>query len=177
MERIAVTPAGARRALARHPWIYRADLARVPPTLPNGAIVSVVDNRQRPLGRAMYSAQSQIALRFVRWDDAEVDDAFWAARLDAALARRAQRGQLGPARRLVFAEADEWPGFIVDQYGDCLSVQTLTPAADRLATQWTALLVERFAPRAIVARNDLKVRALEGLPAGVAVWHGEPPAP
>jgi 23S rRNA (cytosine1962-C5)-methyltransferase len=83
----------------------------------------------------------------------------------------------GPARRLVFGEADEWPGLVADQYGDCLSVQTLTPAADRWAAAWTRLFVDRLAPRAIVARNDVSVRRLEGLEPGVHVWHGEAPAP
>jgi 23S rRNA (cytosine1962-C5)-methyltransferase len=116
-------------------------------------------------------------MRFVRWEDAEVDDAFWARRLEAAIARREEVGLSGPARRLVFGEADEWPGFIVDQYGDCLAVQTLTPAAELRAGAWTRLLVERLRPRAIVARNDLKVRRLEGLESEVAVWHGEAPEP
>lgn len=172
-----MSPAGARRALALHPWIYRSDLADVPKEVENGAIVRVVDGRARPLGRATYSAASQIALRFVRREDAPVDGAFWAGRLDAALARRERAGIAGPARRVVFAEGDEWPGLIVDQYADCLSVQTLTPAADRLAPEWTRLLVERLGPRAVVARNDLKVRRLEGLEARVEVWHGEAPMP
>jgi 23S rRNA (cytosine1962-C5)-methyltransferase len=83
----------------------------------------------------------------------------------------------GPARRLVFSEADGWPGFVADQYGQHLAVQTLTPAAERLASEWTRLLVERLAPRAIVARNDVKVRRLEGLAVETAIWHGERPEP
>ncbi len=172
-----MSPKGARRALARHPWIYRGDVASVPAGLPNGEIVRVIDNRDRPLGRATWSARSQIALRFVRWEDEPVDDAFWAERLAAAIGRREQAGMTGPARRLVFGEADGWPGFVVDQYGDCLAVQTLTPAAAAREDRWTELLVERFAPRAVVARNDLKVRRLEGLEAAVAVLYGEPPEP
>jgi 23S rRNA (cytosine1962-C5)-methyltransferase len=149
----------------------------VPPDLDNGAIVRVVDLRGRPLGRAGWSERSQIALRFVRWEDAEVDAAFWAQRLEAAIERRTQAGMTGPARRLVFSEADEWPGFVVDQYGEHLAVQTLTPAAERLAPEWTRLLVERFTPQSIVARNDVRVRRLEGLPIETAIWHGERPDP
>ncbi len=149
----------------------------MPPGLENGAVVRVNDPRGRPLGWATWSERSQIALRFVSWEDEGPDDGFWAARLDAALLRREQAGMTGPARRLVFSEADEWPGFVVDQYGDCLAVQTLTPGAERLAPGWTRLLVERLAPRAVVARNDVKVRRLEGLPIEAAVWHGEQPEP
>lgn len=174
---MVVTPSGARRALGRHPWIYKSDVARLPSALENGALVRVIDNRDRPLGRASWSEGSQIALRFVRYEDADIDDAFWAGRLEEALARRERAGLRWPARRLVFSEADQWPGFIVDQYGDAIVVQTLTPAAERLAPDWTRLLVERFAPRAIVARNDVKVRRLEGLPPAVEVWHGQRPEP
>ena len=172
-----MSPKGARRALARHPWIYRGDVVGVPGGLPNGAIVRVIDNRGRALGRATWSERSQIALRFVRWEDEPVDDAFWAARLEAAVGRRDRAGMTGPARRLVFGEADGWPGFVVDQYDDCLAIQTLTPAAAAREGRWTELLVHRFAPRSVVARNDLKVRRLEGLEAGTAVLYGEPPDP
>lgn len=165
------------RALSRHPWIYRSDVVEVPTDLPNGSIVRVIDNRNRVLGRAAWSARSQIALRFVRWEDEETDEEFWAGRLEAAIARRERVRMTGPARRLVFGEADEWPGLVVDQYADCLVVQTLTPAAELRAESWTRLLVERLAPRVIVARNDLKVRRLEGLAEEVAVWYGEAPDP
>jgi 23S rRNA (cytosine1962-C5)-methyltransferase len=172
-----VTPAGARRARRRHPWIYRSDILVLPDVLENGAIVRVVDPAGRVLGRAQWSQESLISLRFVRWEDVPVDEEFWAARLEAALARRERAGMSGPARRIVFGEADEWPGLIVDQYGDCLSVQTLTPAADRWAAAWTQLLVERLAQRSVVARNDVSVRRLEGLEMGNHVWHGEAPEP
>lgn len=172
-----MTPAGARRARRRHPWIYRSDILVLPDALENGAIVRVVDPAGRALGRAEWSRESLISLRFVRWEDVPVDEEFWAARLEAALARRERAGMSGPARRIVFGEADEWPGLIVDQYGDCLSVQTLTPAADRWAAAWTRLLVERLAPRSVVARNDVSVRRLEGLEMANHVWHGEAPEP
>lgn len=172
-----MTQAGARRARRRHPWIYRSDVTAIPADLENGAYVRVVDPAGRPLGRASWSRESLISLRLVRWDDGRVDDAFWSDRLEAALARRERAGMTGPARRLVFGEADEWPGLVIDQYGDVLSVQTLTPAADRLAPAWMRRWVERLAPRAIVARNDVSVRRLEGLEMGVEVWHGEAPAP
>lgn len=172
-----MTPGGARRALARHPWIYRSDVVDVPADLSNGSIVRVIDNRHRVLGRASWSARSQISLRFVRWEDEEVDDAFWAARLEAAIARRERAEMTGPARRLVFGESDEWPGLVVDQYGDCLVVQTLTPAAEMRAEPWMRLLLERLGPRAAVARNDLRVRRLEGLEPEVRTLHGETPEP
>ena len=105
-----MSPKGARRALARHPWIYRGDVVGVPGGLPNGAIVRVIDNRGRALGRATWSERSQIALRFVRWEDEPVDDAFWAARLEAAV--RADRdivvAYVNPVQRHVFDRPDRY---------------------------------------------------------------------
>ena len=68
------------------------------------------------------------------------------------------------AYRLVHAEGDYLPGLIVDRYGDCFVLQTLTRGMDALKPMWTELLVEEFQPRLIVERNDAKVRQLEGLP-------------
>src|SRR5262249_17274848 len=56
------------------------------------------------------------------------------------------------------------PGLIVDRYGDCFVMQTLTRGMDALKAMWTELLLEEFRPRLIVERNDAKVRQLEGLP-------------
>lgn len=137
----------------------------------------MVDDRDRPLGRAGWSERSQISLRFYRWEDEPVDRAWWEARLADALARRERSGARGPARRVVFAEGDEWPGLIADQYGGHLAVQTLTPAADRLAPLWTEVLVEGLGVDTVVARNDLRVRELEGLSPAIETWHGEAPGP
>ena len=68
------------------------------------------------------------------------------------------------AYRLVHAEGDLLPGLIIDRYGDCFVLQTLTRGMDALKTMWVELLVEEFRPRLIVERNDAKVRQLEGLP-------------
>jgi 23S rRNA (cytosine1962-C5)-methyltransferase len=67
------------------------------------------------------------------------------------------------AYRLVHAEGDLLPGLIIDRYGDCFALQTLTRGMEALKATWVELLVEEFHPRLIVERNDAKVRQLEGL--------------
>src|SRR5205814_8777631 len=83
------------------------------------------------------------------------------------------------ACRLVNAEADGLPGLIVDRYGDAtgdyLVVQTLSQGMDRRRSWVAELLVELIGPRGILARNDPKVRRLEGLDERVEVVHGEVP--
>src|SRR5262249_13459076 len=79
------------------------------------------------------------------------------------------------AYRLVHGEADRLPSLIVDRYGDYLVVQTLSQGIDRLLTDITGLLVELVGPKGILARNDPRVRLLEGLDQRVEVVYGEVP--
>src|SRR5262249_26455978 len=92
------------------------------------------------------------------------DLAFWRARLLAAADWRRRVVDDTDAYRLVHAEGDFLPGLIIDRYGDCFVLQTLTRGMDALKPMWVELLVEQFHPRLIVERNEAKVRQLEGLP-------------
>jgi len=78
--------------------------------------------------------------------------------------------------RAVFGEGDFLPGLVVDKYGDYLSLQFLTCGIDTRRELLTAVLVEVFRPKGIVARNDVAVRSLEGLGEMVEVLYGDVPA-
>jgi 23S rRNA (cytosine1962-C5)-methyltransferase len=144
-------------------WIYRSDLTQKPGEK-SGSAVRVVDQRGRFIARAHYGAESEISLRLISKADVELDRAFWLARLRAAASWRDRVAPDTDAYRLVHSEGDLLPGLIVDRYGDCFVLQTLTRAMDALKGMWVELLVEEFRPRLIVERNDAKVRQLEGLP-------------
>jgi 23S rRNA (cytosine1962-C5)-methyltransferase len=75
----------------------------------------------------------------------------------------------------VHGEADLLPSLIVDRYGDYLVMQTLSQGTDRLAPELVKLLVEITGAKGILARNDPKVRTLEGLDQKVEVLYGEVP--
>ena len=158
-----VSAKGASRARSGHLWIYRGDVTRKPQA-ESGSIVRVVDQRGRFIARAHYGKESEITLRLISKDDIEIDREFWLRRLRAAARRRDQVVHDTDAYRLVHAEGDLLPGLIIDRYGDCFVLQTLTRGMDALKTMWVELLVEEFHPRLIVERNDAKVRQLEGLP-------------
>ena len=108
--------------------------------------------------------------------EAAVDAVFWRARLEAALAFRASLGLDATAYRLVHGEADLLPSLIVDRYDDVLVLQALSRGMDRLVPTLVPMLVELTGARGILARNDPKVRLLEGLEQKVEVLHGEVPA-
>jgi 23S rRNA (cytosine1962-C5)-methyltransferase len=171
---VTITRRGAERAREGHLWIYRSDV-RDDGGAEGGSVVRVRDERGRAVGQALYSDRSEIALRLLTARDEAVDREWWRARLRAAASRRAGVEREAEAFRLVYSEGDLLPSLIVDRYADVLVLQTLSQGTDALKGLFTELLVEEFAPRSIVERNDVRVRALEGLPSQAGVLHGEEP--
>ena len=170
---VVVSARGEQRLRGGHPWIYRADVVDV--AAEGGAIVEVIGPRRRLLGRALYSDRSAIALRLLTRGDGPAGLDLIRARLDRAIAYRESLAPDATAYRLVHAEGDLLPSLVVDRYGDHLVVQALSQGMDRLLPEVTAMLVERLAPAGVLARNDPRVRELEGLPRTVEVVHGEVP--
>jgi 23S rRNA (cytosine1962-C5)-methyltransferase len=171
---ITVTRRGAERARAGHLWIYRSDVADAF-AAPGGAVVRVKDERGRFVGQALYSDRSEITLRLLSWREPEIDREWWRARLRAAFARRDEIARGADAHRLVYAEGDALPSLIVDRYADVLVLQTLSQGTDAIKSMLVELLVEELRPRAVVERNDVRVRKLEGLEMRAGVLHGDAP--
>lgn len=173
MPDVTISPKGEERIRNGHPWVYRSDVVDV--SAERGQVVLVRGRRRTPLGYALYSDRSEIALRLLtRSHDAPTLET-WASRLDAAVAYRGSLGIDATAYRLVHGEADRLPGLVVDRYGEYLVLQSLVQGIDRLLPDLTRLLVERLRPAGILARNDPRVRLLEGLEQAVTVLHGTVP--
>jgi 23S rRNA (cytosine1962-C5)-methyltransferase len=168
-----ISPRGEERLRRGHPWIYRTDVVDV--AAEPGDIVDVIGPRQRFLGRAFYSAASQISLRLVTHADEEIDAAFWRTRLAAAIDFRSRLGIRGTAYRLVHAEGDLLPSLIVDRYDRVLVVQALSQGMDRVLPTLVPMLVEAAGATGVLARNDARVRLLEGLEQRIDVLDGEVP--
>jgi 23S rRNA (cytosine1962-C5)-methyltransferase len=165
---------GEDRIRAGHPWIYRSDVIDVEATA--GDVVRVVNGQQRVIGEAFFSDQSQITLRMVTTGETSFGDRGWHDRIAAASAFRDSLKIDATAYRLVHGEADGLPSLIVDKYDDWLVLQALSQATERHLPAVVEALVELHKPKGILARNDPRVRALEGLPQEVKVLHGEVPA-
>jgi 23S rRNA (cytosine1962-C5)-methyltransferase len=171
---ITITRRGAERAREGHLWIYRSDV-RDAGKAGGGDVVRVRDERGLNVGQAFYSSRSEIALRLLTARGEAIDREWWRARLRAAASRRAGLEREADAFRLVYSEGDLLPSLIVDRYSDVLVLQTLSQGAEALKETLVELLVEEFAPRAVVERNDVRVRALEGLPLQAGVLYGDAP--
>lgn len=172
---ITVTQRGAERARAGHLWIYRSDV-RDASHAEGGAIVQVLDERKRYVGQALYSAQSEISLRLLTLTDERVDREWWRKRLREAAARRAVYARETNAYRLVYSEGDLLSSLIVDVYANVMVLQTLSQGMDALKAMLAELLVEEFAPRAVIERNDVRVRELEGLELRAGLLYGDAPS-
>ena len=170
---VTISARGEQRVRAGHPWIYRADVVDVSATA--GDIVEVIGPRRRRIGDALFSDRSQISIRMLTVGDVAADQTLLRARLERAIRFRESLHLDATAYRLVHGEADLLPSLVVDRYDEYLVVQTLSQGMDRLLPAITAMLVELLAAKGILARNDPRVRALEGLPQSIDVVHGDVP--
>ena len=163
---VKVSRRGANRLTDGHVWVYRSDILAAD-GVPPGALVGVIDDREKFLGAALYSTASQIAIRMIAKDAVKDLDGLLRKRLQEAIAYRERVVRGTDAYRIVFSEADFLPGLIVDRYNDLLSLQVLTQAMDVEAVREVIVseLTERLRPAAISERVDPRVRELEQLPA------------
>jgi 23S rRNA (cytosine1962-C5)-methyltransferase len=173
MPTVTLSSRGEQRIRGGHPWVYRADIAAV--AAAGGDLVDVLGPRARVIGTALFSDRSQIAIRMLAVGEPADGRALVRDRLARAVAFRASLGLDATAYRLVHGEADLLPSLIVDRYGDYLVLQALSQGIDRLTPLVVDVLTGLLQPKGILARNDPKVRALEGLEQQVEVLAGDIP--
>ena len=169
-----VSPKGALRWDGGHPWIFRSDVVRFPQG--GAGAVGVRDRSGAWLGWALWSPQSEIALRLLdREASATIDDAWWTAKLATALARRGPLQSAATAYRLVHGEGDGMPSLVCDRYDQWLVVQLLSAGVECFRETICRALVELTGAAGVLARNDAGVRDKEGLPRTTELLHGDVP--
>src|SRR5262245_29943416 len=129
LPQLKVSARGATRQKQGHVWVYRSDVLDSDGIAP-GSLVSVVDHRGKPLGTALYSSSSQIAIRMLAPESVSDLAGLLRERISKAIEYRKSFVRDTDAYRLIFSEADFLPGLIVDRYNDILSLQILTQAID-----------------------------------------------
>ncbi len=161
-----------RRILRGHPWVFSNELRDIPKDMIPGEIVDVLDFSGQFVGRGYLNPHTLIAVRLLTRKREEIDQAFFRGRIAAARDLRARLG-FGESFRALFSEGDGVPGLIVDKYADTLVLQCLTAGIDRMLEPVLAALQEIYSPQAIVLRNDVPSRELEGLAQEKKVIVGE----
>jgi 23S rRNA (cytosine1962-C5)-methyltransferase len=164
-----------KRVRDGHPWIYSNELVMTDASVKSaepGEIAEFRTHDSQFIGRGSFNPKTLIAGRiFTRRDNDRIDAGFLRARLRDALALRETLVD-EPHYRLIHAEADGLPGLIVDRFGPHFSLQRNTAGMDRLGSLVEAALVDLFAPKSIVLRNDSAARAVEGLSREITIVRG-----
>ena len=173
MNTATVTKRGADRVRHGHLWIYRSDVVNA--EADGGSIVTVLDPHGNAIGQALYSDASQIALRFLTQITEAIDGDWWRRRIREAAGRRKSIPADTNAYRLIYSEGDLLSSLIVDIYDDVFVLQTLSQGTEAVKTLLTEILVEEFSPRAVIERNDARVRQLEGLELLAGTLYGNAP--
>ena len=181
------------RILHGHDWVFSSEVLKVFGKPADGDVISLKDGKDHLIGSAIYNSKSQIVARRFSRRKQDLDLDFFKRRITQAAEYRARRGMDPRLCRVVWSESDGLPGLIIDRYGDCFVMQTLTLAmdmrkdliadaiedvfcrasaslagADRLAGGAPAL--QSFC---IIERNDAPVRKAEGLELRTKVLRGD----
>ena len=164
-----------RRVRGGHPWIFSNEVEAVTGEPADGDLVEVTDARGAFLGRAYYNRRSLISARLLTRGRDGIDAAFFAKRIERAVRFREAVLPGATAVRVVYGEADQLPGLVVDRYGEVIAVQVLTLGIEARAEMAREALERVLRPRGAVRIADSPLRALEGLPLGREVWWGDVP--
>ncbi len=170
---VIVTEKAVRSLRSGHPWVYDAEVTDCKGPCENGSIVEVQTKTGKWLGTGFYNEHSKIRVRIVSFNRNDtIDAAFWERRLRYAVDyRRTVMGDDFQNCRLVFGEADGFPGLTVDRYGQVLVAQVLSLGLDQRAEAIFSALVQILRDSgeridAVFLRNDVKLREKEGMEQG-----------
>ncbi len=163
---VRLRPNAAAKAIRHgYPWVYDNELVfdRRTKKIPDGTIVTLEDNERNPLGTAAYNATSKITCRMLDQDET-VDISYdWIAhKLRKALDLR-ERMFDQPFYRLIHAEADGFPGVIIDRFGDVAVVQPNAAWADMLVDTIVQALCDVTGVQTVIKNASGRARSLEGL--------------
>ena len=175
-----ITKKGSAWVGTGHPWIYAQEIISKSTEPENGAPVDALSENGRYLGTGLYSRESKIGLRLIsRNANDRFDAEFWKRRIRYAWDyRRTVMGGDVSCCRVIFGEADGFPGLTVDRFSNILVTQTLSVGMERLKDVIFPLLAEVLRESGeridgIYERNDVAIRALEGLEQGKG-WYELP---
>ena len=169
--KVTITEKAEKSVRRGHPWVYGEEITDLSGSYQNGDIVDVYTKKGRWLGAGYINDNSKIRVRIISHNTNDrFDEAFYERRLRYAVDyRRAVMNRDFTACRLIFGEADFFPGLTVDKFGDILVTEVLSLGMDRIKDLLYPLLVKVLAEcgvqvRAIYERNEASLRDKEGLP-------------
>ena len=167
---VVITEKGERKLKEGHVWVFDAEVTELIGEVENGSLVDVVNKKGRFLGTGFFNANSKIRIRIISKNaNDKFDAAFFERRLRWCFEyRRTVMKDDFDCCRLVFGEADSFPGLTVDRFGDILVTQTLSLGMEKLKSMIFPLMKKVLGEmgvtvRAIYERNDVAIREKEGM--------------
>lgn len=174
-----ITPKGERAARGGHPWVFGEEVTRIEGEYHNGDLVDVLTGKGKYLGTGFVNDISKIRVRIISTNtNDKFDEAFWERRLRYALEYRltVMGAEDFKCCRLIFGEADMFPGLTVDRFNDILVTQTLSLGIELRKQMLFELLMKILRDmgqeiRGLYERNDVKIRRLEGMEENKGFFH------
>lgn len=161
-----------------HSWVFSGAIAKVIGQANNGDIVRVNDNNGQFLAYGYYNQASKITVRLLSWSETEtMNEDWWFQKIKKSIERRKEGIDFNStdSYRLIFSEADELPGLIVDKFQDYLVCQFLTLGIDQRKQIIIDALVKILQPKGIYERSDAAARTLEGIAVSNGLLYGTIP--
>ncbi len=166
-----ITPKGEKHVKSGHPWVFGEEVTEIQGEYQNGDIVDVYTSKDRYLGSGYVNDNSKIRVRIIsRNANDRFDEAFYERRVRYALDYR--RTVMGDEDynccRLIFGEADSFPGLTVDRFNNVIVVQVLSLGVERVKDFIITKIVEVLREQgqvidAVYERNDVAIREREGM--------------
>ncbi len=174
---VTVTEKAEKSAVSGHPWVYADEVLSVSSEYKNGDLADVRSKKGKYLGTGFINDNSKIRVRIIsRNANDKFDDAFWVRRVKYALdyRRTVMKGDDYKCCRLIFGEADTFPGLTVDRFDNVLVSEVLCLGIEqRKSVIYNALLSELDGITALYERSDSEIRALEGMEKYCGFYFGE----
>ena len=170
---VTITKKAEASVVGGHPWIFEGELTEIDGDLADGDLVDVLSHKGSYLGTGFYNSHSKIRIRIISTNSNDkFDEAFFERRLRYAWDyRKTVMGDDTDCCRVIFGEADTFPGLTVDKFHDILVTQTLSLGIEQRKDILFPLLYRILCEdgqkiRAIYERNDVAIRELEGMTQG-----------
>lgn len=183
---IIISEKGERHAKSGHPWVFEGEVRRIEPSpsgeyeLADGSLVNVFSQKGRFIGTGYYNSASKIRVRLISTNaNDRFDEDFYRRRIRYSLDyRKTVMGEDFSSSRLIFGEADFFPGLTVDLFENILVAQTLCLGTEKIKDMLFSALCDILPEygvnvRGVYERCDVKIRELEGMDQFKGYWHPE----
>lgn len=162
-----------KKIRGRYPWVQKEEVVSADSAAP-GTLAHLYDHEGKFLAVGTWNPLSRFPFRVLSLEDEPIDRAFFLSRFVKSASRRREIAGTD-AHRMVFSEADELPGLIVDCYRDKAVAQVRSAAMEAMKPVWLPALVDAFQVTGVYERSEMEGRREEGLQPVAGLLYGEVP--